>query len=678
MLVGNVGGLADVGSEVEEFGDDRALTARAVNQSELVAIVSHGLEHRAAVVGEGLVGGCSTSGEDRSDVASIDDRVVRHGGAGPARQGREQVHGGQQFVAFDTGWDDPGPPYDGGHTDPAVARPPFLAAERTVAAFAGPAECTVVAGEDDDGVVDETVCLEFVHDDTGRPVDCVYRSAVWAIARPRVEGVFDVERKMHMHVREIQEEGPMGVLSDELDRTLDVAPGQHRLVGLCLDDLTVVHERERWVGDHRWQRVPGGDQLGPVFFDETRPLLDSHVVAVWQSEPPIEAVVGGEKLGLIAAVPFADDLGCVPRVLQDRRNGVLRRGKATCAAGKQDVESVEVVEPDPGRVRAGEQRTPRRRADRRPHVEREQSSALGRELIDSRRVVHLRAVAAEVAVAEIVAVDEHDVGPAGHGRRLRGVGGCDEVDELLDGGKERWFQILPGRDLAEDVFPERCRGRVHAERSDDAVFPGLALRYVGPSVDADDRRLHRLPDVDVGVASDQDVRIGDRVGDALFLGTVDEMIEQHSETAARPGAEATDTLGEIVSAVELFDDNPFDTKVGTPDLLDEFGVVDAFDPEPTGAGNPGGDIPDVDRSACGDAGGARRVRRDDESTRHSLALDRSANRTVAVGDRVVLAVAVAQHEARGRKGDERADHAGRPVLEHRATTGGDDGIVGST
>ena len=126
----------------------------------------------------------------------------------------------------------------------------------------------------------------------------------------------------------------------------------------------------------------------------------------------------------------------------------------------------------------------------------------------------------------------------------------------------------------------------------------------------------------------------------------------------------------------MFDNDPFDAEIGTPDLFDEFRVVDTFDPEAAGAGHAGGNLAEVDRSAGGDAGRSRLTRRDDESTRHSLAVDRSADRTVAIGNRVVLAVAVAQDEARWHKRDEGTDDPSRAVFEHRAAASSDDRIVG--
>ena len=254
---------------------------------------------------------------------------------------------------------------------------------------------------------------------------------------------------------------------------------------------------------------------------------------------------------------------------------------------------------------------------------------------------------------------------------------CHEVDERLDRAEQLGFEVFPAGDPSEDVFPESAGWSVDAERREHAFLPGLPMGDVGPAVDSDRRRLHRLPDVDEGVAGDEDVRIGDRRRDPLLLRSLDEVVEQHAESAAIAGPEAADAFGEIVGPLELFDDDPFDPQVGAPDLFDQLGVVDAFDPDPAGSGDASGDVAEVDRPACGERRlGAGLGGRGHEAARHSLAVDSGAHRAVAVGDGVVLAVPVAQDQPRGCERHQRADHAGGSVFEHQAASGGDDRVVG--
>ena len=216
---------------------------------------------------------------------------------------------------------------------------------------------------------------------------------------------------------EVQEERLVDVLAKELDRPFDVATGEHRLVGLLLDHVLPVHQRQRRIGKHGGWREPDRSQRVGVL-EVGVADLGAHVVAVRQPEPSVEPVVGRQELGLIATVPLADDLGGVAGVAEHRRDRVLVGVEPEAHAGEEDVQSVEVVEADARRVRAGQHGPARRRTHGGGHVEAGEPHTFTGELIDPRRVVEFGSVAAEVAVAEVVAVDQHDVGTAHHGRRL--------------------------------------------------------------------------------------------------------------------------------------------------------------------------------------------------------------------------------------------------------------------
>ena len=60
---------------------------------------------------------------------------------------------------------------------------------------------------------------------------------------------------------------------------------------------------------------------------------------------------------------------------------------------------------------------------------------------------------------------------------------------------------------------------------------------------------------------DENVPVGDLLGDAGFFGAVDEVVEEDAEAAAIIRAKAAYPLGEIVGALELFDDHAFGAKV---------------------------------------------------------------------------------------------------------------------
>ena len=68
-------------------------------------------------------------------------------------------------------------------------------------------------------------------------------------------------------------------------------------------------------------------------------------------------------------------------------------------------------------------------------------------------------------------------------------------------------------------------------------LPLLALRDVGPLLEAEPLRLDRLPDVDERVADDEHVRArrgsGDGVGDPALLGARHQVVDQHADPAVR-------------------------------------------------------------------------------------------------------------------------------------------------
>ncbi len=85
-----------------------------------------------------------------------------------------------------------------------------------------------------------------------------------------------------------------------------VALGERRLIRLFLDHLLVAPQRQR---------------REAVF----APGLPTHVVAVGQSEVAVESVTGGQELGLVAQVPFANQLGGIALPLEKRGDRLLLR-----------------------------------------------------------------------------------------------------------------------------------------------------------------------------------------------------------------------------------------------------------------------------------------------------------------------------------------------------------------
>ena len=89
------------------------------------------------------------------------------------------------------------------------------------------------------------------------------------------------------------------------------------------------------------------------------------------------------------------------------------------------------------------------------------------------------------------------------------------------------------------------------------------------------------------MAGDQDVRRAAHLrGDARLLRAGDQVVDEHADAALRSGAERARVLGQVVDAVERFDDDAFDPQVVAPDPFEQRGVVHALDPDAALAGDP--------------------------------------------------------------------------------------------
>ena len=143
-----------------------------------------------------------------------------------------------------------------------------------------------------------------------------------------------------------------------------------------------------------------------------------------------------------------------------------------------------------------------------------------------------------------------------------------QVYEFLDGCEQSWLQIGIRVDRGEDATPgqrEICRRGVRPpQRGADAFLPRLAARDDRPLGPAESGRLDRLPHVDIGVPEDQRMTLADgglgadSVDDGRLLGRRHEMVDEDTQATARPWGEGTDGRREVIDAVKLFDDDPFD------------------------------------------------------------------------------------------------------------------------
>src|SRR6266498_1411086 len=177
-----------------------------------------------------------------------------------------------------------------------------------------------------------------------------------------------------------------------------------------------------------------------------------------------------------------------------------------------------------------------------------------------------------------------DRSPAGSGDRRR-----DEVDQFLDGAQQRHLDVGKAVDAREHL-PPHLPGIGHAQRRTDAVLPVLGARYVRPAFDAESRRLHRLPDVDVRMPPDADrfapARGAQPLDDAALLAVRNEMVDEHADATRRFRSERVQLLVEVVDAVDRLDDDALDAQVVAPDPFKQRRVVDALDPDPARPGDP--------------------------------------------------------------------------------------------
>ena len=67
----------------------------------------------------------------------------------------------------------------------------------------------------------------------------------------------------------------------------------------------------------------------------------------------------------------------------------------------------------------------------------------------------------------------------------------------------------------------------------------------------------------------------------------DQVVDQDAEPPLRAGRELSSTRGQVVDAFQVLHHDAHVAQVVAPDLLDQLGVVAAFDIDPAGPGHPG-------------------------------------------------------------------------------------------
>ena len=220
--------------------------------------------------------------------------------------------------------------------------------------------------------------VEGAHDFADAPVEFGHHVAVDAARGFAAEAFGGSEGDVRVGMREVEEErGALGV-ADEFGGCVGVLAGEGGEVGGLFLDLFIAEE------------------------DAGR-----HVVAVGDAEVVVEAAFGGEVFGLRAEVPLTHALGAVALRLEKIGEGLFVVIEAGLVGGEEDAGDA-----DTGGVAAGEEGGAGGGADGVGRGPVGEADAFGGELIDVGGGEG-GAVAVEVAVAEVVGVDEDDVGGRG-------------------------------------------------------------------------------------------------------------------------------------------------------------------------------------------------------------------------------------------------------------------------
>src|SRR5678809_873644 len=125
-----------------------------------------------------------------------------------------------------------------------------------------------------------------------------------------------------------------------------------------------------------------------------------------ESEEGVEPVGNWAVLLLVAQVPLADERRPIAVVLQELRQRAAGRAQSLLARGPRGTKRH--LDPHPLLIAPRYQRRSCGRAARRG-IEISEPRAVLREAVDIRRLDVRRAVTADVAVADVVSDDEHDV-----------------------------------------------------------------------------------------------------------------------------------------------------------------------------------------------------------------------------------------------------------------------------
>lgn len=325
--------------------------------------------------------------QEGQDVLAVDDTILRRGDAGQPQAGGEQVEVHAHLGAGCASRDDALPAGDERHTEAALE--PQQLAPPCITRVALPPGA-IVAAEEYQCLARQPEPVEGVEDLADAPIhllDCVSVEAAFRLPAEIRRGM---DGDVGHGVRQVQEEGMVFVILDELLRLAGEAAGQDILVG----------------GGRLLHLAVAVDGVGLV------------VVAPQGAVERVEAAVVREVSGGMAQVPLSHQPGAVAAALQRFGEQHFVFGDAAHVVGvaPQDVHHQvhEVIGREQGvgdegahRVAPGEQAGARGAADRGGGVEAAQLCALGAHAPQAGQV---EGGGVQVAVAQVVGQDDDDIG----------------------------------------------------------------------------------------------------------------------------------------------------------------------------------------------------------------------------------------------------------------------------
>ena len=241
----------------------------------------------------------------------------------------------------------------------------------------------VVAREYGQRVLVEPVIFQAVENLSDAPVDLFHRIPVSAVVRGAAETRRGGDRNMRHAVWQIEQERPLAVFADELHRLFRVPPGERGLFHWRFDHFVIPIQPQR------------------------RDVHHLHVVAVEQPVEIVESVLVRPVLRKVSQVPFADAGGLVASRFHCLRKRDFRTGDAKMLSRYQHPNKSGTHG-----ISAGKQCRTRRSACRHG-VEFGEPRAFVGHAVQARSRIRPVAVTTQVAVAQVVGKQNHEIRGAG-------------------------------------------------------------------------------------------------------------------------------------------------------------------------------------------------------------------------------------------------------------------------